>query len=288
MAAELKGYSLAGLVWGDLGSSAPHRPAICFHGWLDNAASFDVLAPLLQSAAAGAPDSSSVIAVDLPGHGKSPWHAAGQGYPVWGYTYELKTLADGMASPVDLIAHSLGGTLALCLAAAFPETVRSIVLLDSPGPMVTPENQIASQLRDGVLSRDKIRPSRQFTSIGDAVTARKKATPELSESALTILVERNLAKCESHYEWRTDPQLKLTSDLRLSETQVEHLMRAVKCPVLSIRAERGLLPLKFFEHRMGYLQNVDSLQLPGHHHFHLEEETAPAIADAILTFWKGL
>jgi hypothetical protein len=154
--------------------------------------------------------------------------------------------------------------------------------------MVTPESQIASQLRDGVLSRNKLRPSRQFASIADAVAARRKATPELSESALTILVERNLAKCESHYEWRTDPQLKLTSDLRLSETQVEHLMRAVKCPVLSIRAESGLLPLKFFEHRMGYLQNVDSVQLPGHHHFHLEEETAPAIADAILTFWKGL
>ena len=84
------------------------------------------------------------------------------------------------------------------------------------------------------------------------------------------------------------PAAEATSDLRLSEAQVEHLMRAVKCPVLSVRAENGLLPGSFFEHRMGYLQNVDSIQLPGHHHFHLEEEAAPAIADAVNTFWKGL
>ena len=279
MAAELKGNLLAGLSWGQGDSKV-----LCLHGWLDNAASFSVLADRLTDLLGDA----SVTAVDLPGHGKSPWHSAGQGYPVWGYTHELKAAAASMASPVDLVAHSLGGSLALCLAAAFPEFVRSVVLLDSPGPMVTPENQIASQLRDGVLSRDKIRPSRQFASVADAVGARKKATPELSDSALAILVGRNLAKCESHYEWRTDPQLKLTSDLRLSEAQVEHLMRAVTCPVLSIRAESGLIPAKFFEYRMGYLQNVDSLQLPGHHHFHLEEETAPAIADAVITFWKGL
>ncbi len=278
MAVELKEKLLAGLRWGQGDSKV-----LCLHGWLDNAASFAVLADRLANLLG-----DSVVAVDLPGHGKSPWHAAGQGYPVWGYTYELKAVADSMASPVDLVAHSLGGSLALCLAAAFPELVRSIVLLDSPGPMVTPEDQIASQLRDGILSRDKLRLSRQFDSLEEAVTARRKATPELSDSALALLVERNLAKCESHYEWRTDPQLKLTSDLRLSEAQVEHLMRAVKCPVLSVRAENGLLPGSFFEHRMGYLQNVDSIQLPGHHHFHLEEETAPAIADAILTFWKGL
>ncbi len=285
MAAELQDAPLAGLQWSGSGEACKgEERVLCLHGWLDNAASFSLLAERLTQGA----DGNTTVAIDLPGHGKSGWHSPGQGYPIWGYTHELKTVIDTMASPVDLVAHSLGGSLALCLAAAFPETVRSIALLDSPGPMVTPENQIASQLRDGVLSRDKLRPSRQFSSIADAVAARKKATPELSESALTILVERNLAKCESHFEWRTDPQLKLTSDLRLSETQVEHLMRAVKCPVLSIRAESGLLPLKFFEHRMGYLQNVDSLQLPGHHHFHLEEETAPAIADAILTFWKGL
>ena len=41
---EVHGLRLAGLAWGDPASP----PVLCLHGWLDNAASFDALAPLLQ------------------------------------------------------------------------------------------------------------------------------------------------------------------------------------------------------------------------------------------------
>jgi pimeloyl-ACP methyl ester carboxylesterase len=286
---ELSGYTLAGLQWGQ----AESVKTICFHGWLDNAASFHQLAGQFigNDAVDGMPD--ALIAVDLPGHGLSPWHAAGQGYPIWGYTHDLKAFLEQLsdsghsgAAPVDIIAHSLGGSLALCLAAAFPEVVRSIVLLDSPGPMVTPENQWVDQLRKGVEARDKVRSSREFTQLSDAIEARRKATPKLSNQALSALVARNLKPVESGFQWCTDPQLKLDSQVKLTEGQVKVLMECVTCPVLSIRAADGLIPNTFFDHRMSYLPNVEVCELPGHHHFHMELESVGSIAEVIATWRK--
>ena len=51
--------TLRGLRWGSTGDA----PILALHGWLDNAASFVRLAPLLADA--------DVVAIDLPGHGYS-------------------------------------------------------------------------------------------------------------------------------------------------------------------------------------------------------------------------
>ncbi|MEK9713428.1 MAG: alpha/beta hydrolase [Thalassolituus sp.] len=266
---------ISGLAWGD----SDAVDTLCLHGWLDNAASFHHLAPQLSL--------GNIVAVDLPGHGHSAWKPEGSGYAIWGYTRAVHALVSNFRQPVHLVAHSMGGSVAICLAAAFPEFVRSLVLLDSPGPIITPENRIAGQLREGVEAAANVRPSRIFQNKNEAIAARRKATPQLSDQALQLIVERNLKSTSDGYQWSTDPHLRQASELRLSELQVEHLMRAVTCPVLSIRAENGLLPAKFFEHRMAYLQNAESVELPGHHHFHLEPETVAAIADQINGFHNG-
>jgi len=49
--------TLRGLRWGRSGDAS----ILALHGWLDNAASFARLAPLLMDA--------DVVAIDLPGHG---------------------------------------------------------------------------------------------------------------------------------------------------------------------------------------------------------------------------
>lgn len=265
-------------------------PIVCLHGWLDNAASFLALAQRLAeqsgSQSAGSQQGGEVLALDLPGHGLSPWQDA---YPVWGYTSSLvETINARFSTPVHLVAHSMGGSAALCLAGAFPELVASLTLLDSPGPMITPETRIAQQLREGVEARKKLRPSRVFTSVMDAIEARRKATPALSHAPLDRLVRRNLEKVDGGFAWRTDPKLKLASDLRLSESQVEHLMAAVTCPVLSIRAASGLLPQAFFEQRMAYLKEVRVAQVAGHHHFHMEPDASEEIATLIRQFHDDL
>lgn len=72
--------------------------------------------------------SRRVIAIDVPGFGASA--PAGDGF-------DLERVADaivdgvaaaGVPKPFDLLGHSLGGALALTLAAARPESVRRLIL----------------------------------------------------------------------------------------------------------------------------------------------------------------
>lgn len=61
----LVGQKIAGICWNE----GQGLPILALHGWLDNAASFSLLAPLL---------SHHVLAVDLPGHGLSDHESPGK------------------------------------------------------------------------------------------------------------------------------------------------------------------------------------------------------------------
>ena len=63
----------------------------------------------------------------LPGHGQSPeW----PGEPPDFHTYVTREVAALITRPMDLIGHSLGATVALRIATAAPEAVRSLTLIE--------------------------------------------------------------------------------------------------------------------------------------------------------------
>lgn len=66
----------------------------------------------------------SVVAPDLLGHGRSSWDAP------WTIDANVAALADLLDEPVVVVGHSFGGAVALSLAAARPDLVTSLVLLD--------------------------------------------------------------------------------------------------------------------------------------------------------------
>ncbi|BDB40956.1 hypothetical protein Mkiyose1088_09410 [Mycobacterium kiyosense] len=70
----------------------------------------------------------TVAAPDLIGHGRSSWAAP---WSIDANVAALAALLDAEASaPVLVVGHSFGGALALHLAAARPELVSGLVLLD--------------------------------------------------------------------------------------------------------------------------------------------------------------
>ena len=270
--------TLRGVVFGN-----PDRPLVlALHGWLDNAASFSRLAPLLEQ--------YCVVAVDLPGHGQSDWLGEGAEYLIWSAVPALTDLVQ--THPLfhnrsfHLLGHSMGSAAALLLNAVVAGRVLSYVALDSLGPLTTVAAQAPQQLAQAVQAVRPEREPRRYASAEDALAARLRNNPELSADCIRQVVERNLRVLESgEVQWNTDPRLRLPSSVRLTDEQLQAFLQRVQVPALVIRAEQGIIPLSLFEQRLAFISQSRLISLPGHHHFHLESSTCAAVAAALKEFW---
>ncbi len=122
-----------GLAYEETGRGEP--PILLVHGWTCDHTYF---APQFEHFGRA----HRTIAVDLRGHGESD--TPEQDYTVAGFADDLAWLCEqlGVATPV-VIGHSMGGVVALELAARHPDLPAAIVILDAP---IVP----AQALRDGV------------------------------------------------------------------------------------------------------------------------------------------
>lgn len=253
---------------------------LCLHGWLDNLASFYPLAEKLSH-------NFHLLLIDFPGHGQSAALPEGGHYYIWQNVELLHQLLQqqGLAK-VHILGHSMGGVVASLFAGSFNEQVESLILLDSLGPMVDSSENSPKQLAKAILDGQRqVSPLRIFPTLNDALLARKKSSPGMSDVALLPIVERNLASVEGGYSWLTDSRLRQQSKVRLTEDQVKAFFNQIKIPVQLIVAEQGIIPSAWLQQRKAYLIDVQQVNISGHHHFHAEmagaEESANYINDFI-------
>lgn len=268
---------VAALVWGD--RSLPCLVAL--HGWLDNAASFLQLAPLLSH--------YHVIALDLPGHGHSDPLPGGSGYYIWDYVEVVHQVVDQIGQPVVLLGHSMGGVSALLFSATFSECVQKVVLLDSLGPFGSTDHESPMQLRKGI--EQSLRRARQepglsvvYASVEEAVSARLSVDSRLRADEIKSVVERNLRAVPGGFSWRTDPRLRDASKVRMTESMVRAYLACTTSPCLLLRAEHSIIPNDWFVQRSACLTTARLHTIPGHHHFHLQTDSLGAILSAMEGF----
>lgn len=114
---------LFGEVWG-----APPPCVVALHGWRRTHSDFfGVVGP-------GAPGGAiPSVAPDLPGFGATP-----EPPRAWGSAEYAEAVArlmeseDGTGGPAVVLGHSLGGRIAVCLAARRPDLVTALVLTGAP------------------------------------------------------------------------------------------------------------------------------------------------------------
>ncbi|EKX32842.1 hypothetical protein GUITHDRAFT_120992 [Guillardia theta CCMP2712] len=124
------GIQIAVRVWGEDPRTItnPAERWIAVHGWLDNAGSFDFLAPLLLKRGA-----KSIACIDLAGHGQSDWRSTGT-YHVVDNVADVIYTADALEwKQFSLIGHSLGGCISQTIAAAMPDRVLRLVSIEAMG-----------------------------------------------------------------------------------------------------------------------------------------------------------
>lgn len=270
---SIAGVEIAGRRWRN-----GKRPVLALHGWLDNAASFDALAPLL-------PD-TDLVALDLAGHGLSYHRTPQSTYNVWDDLPDLVRVADALGwNRFHLLGHSRGAIIAGLLTAALPERIFSTVLLDGltppPLPIADTFTQLGRHLQEHL--REPRVPAR-YESPQRALEVRCRVGAIGAEAAWPI-VERGLRLVGDSWQWRADPRLNFASAVKLNAEQIELLLRILsQRPHLLVMAEQGLA-----QRMLGgdQLKGLNWRCLPGGHHFHLESEAVAAVAGDINRFWDG-
>jgi len=271
---------LAAKEWGDL--TLP--PLLAIHGWLDNAASFDALAPLLA-------EHFHIIALDLPGHGRSQHRPAGVRYHFIDYLDDVLAALDALGwKKFSLLGHSLGGGIASFVAAAFPERVEKLFLVEVAGAVSAPAEKSLAQLQKGIVQfREQLQQGpagkalRVFTDVEIAVAARRKAG-NLSDAAARALVLRGIREVDGGWSWSSDPRLMPASPQRFTEDQVLAILAGVHAPTLFVLAEPMAMqiPENLMLARAAQMPNATLVRLPGNHHLHLED--AQPVAQAVVDF----
>jgi len=273
---ETRYGNIAALQWG----TGHKQKVLALHGWLDNAASFWHLAPILAA------QGMEITAIDFPGHGHSDHRAPGHNYGFIDYVIDIQAVIEQMETPTTLLCHSMGAAIALMYAAAFPEQIDRMILIENLGPVppYIPGKAISS-LREALelWSKHSLEHKRFYSDVDQAIKARQEATPIAAE-IIRPLVERGLCLTKKGYHWRSDKRLRLRSFFRMSEEQIQEYLSATQVPTQLIIAEPKTYALEYpmVEERIKTLNPAQFDKLNGDHHLHMGN--ARAVANAILAF----
>ena len=249
--------TLARYEWGD-----PNGPrVVCLHGVRNHGRHFARLAERLPG--------RHVVAVDLLGHGSSPWE------PPWDVESHcnaiLETVGHGAAS---LVGHSFGGRLAFELAALAPSLVPKLVLLD---PAILLPGHVA------LAAAENARTEKTYVSFDELVDRRYDESQ--LHSAPRELVEEDLAP---HVETGGDGRLRY----RYCQSAVVAAygemaseppsFESVRVPTLLVLGEHSYLPYDHLldAHRAALGDLLEVVVVPGGHSVLWDalEETSAAIA----------
>ena len=265
------GLTLAAREWGD--PTAPHK-VLALHGWLDNCATFDGLAPLLAGI--------HLVAIDFPGHGRSEHRSINATYHFIDWIPDVVAVADDLGwDRFTMMGHSMGAAVASITAGTVPERVRGVVLLDGLAPFTTPAEEVPETLASYIRQRTRLlEKERPLYPSRDAATDRLLKVTNLTREAAATLVERNTVETAEGVAWTYDGRLRRISPMRFTDEHNRAFLRSIKAPVLFVRPTSGIrVDATVLAAWLGDIANLTQVSPAGGHHVHLEypDRIAPAV-----------
>ena len=186
------------------------------------------------------------------------------------------------------------------MAAAFPERVDRLVLLDGAGPLDRPASSIAKHVRNHIERRQTgnvklVMESRmQYPSVEVAVRLRRKTASNFPgnqylsvEAAKEMVLRGSEISDEGRVKFLHDPRLRWPSAHYFTQEQVEALYADIQCPTCMLAAEDGWPIEEEKRDRLVQLLKPEVMKkLPGSHHFHADPLTAPRVAEEVVNFLR--
>ncbi|HEV7158816.1 MAG TPA: alpha/beta hydrolase [Caulobacteraceae bacterium] len=239
--------------WGNPG--AP--PVILVHGGQDHCRNWDWVAQDLRR-------DWHVIAPDLRGHGDSAFSPSGD-YSMMAFVYDLAQLIHQLAlGPVTLIAHSLGGAIALRYAGVYPQTVSALVAIEGLGPSPTMlaerrglpvEKRIAAWIeRERALAG---RLPRRYRSIEDALARMQEENKHLTAEQARYLTVHGVSQNEDGtFSWKFDNYARSNYPVDVTPDELHRLWGNIACPTLLVNGAESWASDPAKDGRLAYFKNA--------------------------------
>lgn len=215
--------------WGNPG--AP--PLLLLHGGQDHCRNWDWVAENLSR-------DWHVIAPDLRGHGDSAWSPDGD-YSMTSFVYDLAQLVHQLQlAPLSVIAHSMGGIIALRYAGLYPGNVDRLAVIEGLGPppevledwLATPFDQ---RFREWIDRKRSFagRQHRRYPCLEDAYARMKEENNHLSDEQARHLTIHGISQNEDGtYSWKFDNYVRTLMPVDLSRDEIHTLWNNIACPTL--------------------------------------------------------
>ncbi|MBP6629181.1 MAG: alpha/beta hydrolase [Kofleriaceae bacterium] len=264
-------------VWTWGAASAP--TVLLLHGFLDHGRGWtDVAAALAER--------YFVVAPDLRGHGDSDWIGPGGYYHFFDYVADVDALVDALAadrSPLHVVGHSMGGTIAGYWAGARPDRCRRLALLEGLGP---PESDVAPPVRvarwlDGWRAA-RAAPTRALPDLAAAAARLRHHDPLLSAEVADRLAAWGTRPVAGGVAWKHDPLHLTAGPYPFRREVAAALWRNVTCPVLVVDGAASTLRLAQTESadRLACFADARTAVLP--HAGHMMQRHQPAALAELL------
>jgi len=258
--APADGARLHYLLW----EAAPLQPLLLLlHGGGAHAHWWDHVAPAVASG-------HRVVALDFRGHGDSE-HTPGR-YGLDRLAGDVESLIDHLGGTAAVVGASMGGQVAMRVAAR-SERIRRLVIVDVP-PGPPPE---------AFAHRDRLRAAKRYASREEGLTRFRLIPPETAApSALLAHVAAHSLRETGDGAWtlKFDPAVFAGVG---PETPAGFLGR-IACPCLIVRGERSRLLLAEVAAAMaGAIPRGRLVTIPGAHH-HVFLDKPGEFADAVGRF----
>ena len=216
------------LDWGN--PDAP--PLLLVHGNRDHCHNWDWVAQELR-------DDFHIIAPDFRGHGDSAW-VNGSAYSHSEYVYDLAQLIHQQnLAPLHIIAHSLGGGVALRYAGVYPEHIKKMVVIEGTGGPMWMYQQKPSheRMKEWIENTRKVsgRLPKRYPTLEDAYERMHEANSHLrKDQARHLTVHGSKQNEDGTYSWKLDNYTHVMSPFDMNYEQTRELWGRIDAPVLLI------------------------------------------------------
>jgi pimeloyl-ACP methyl ester carboxylesterase len=259
--------------------TSPGRPLVLLHGGNARWQAFESILPDLAP--------WRVYAPDFRGHGKSAW--VPNRYRLQDYADDvLVFLRDRLKEPACIFGHSLGGMVALLVAAQNPDGVDAVVVGDAPLSSRTWHKALLQGQNRLVAWRDM---SGGQMSMDDLIEALKDSPIEAPGISGPVSMRQIYGEDAPVFAWlatnlyQSDPDVLTAIIERFEATaagyEMEAVLPAILCPVLLLQADPsagGLMTDVEVEQALAFLARPGHVRLEGVSHILHNERKEPVLA----------